>query len=60
VIGAPFLLVLTGGTVWLAVGRALRPVAQIHGAVTAITLAEESHGGRGRRNHGPFGIELSP
>jgi len=39
VIGVPFLLVLAGGTVWLVVGRALRPVEQIRGAVTAITLA---------------------
>ncbi|HEV2251978.1 MAG TPA: HAMP domain-containing sensor histidine kinase [Streptosporangiaceae bacterium] len=38
VIGVPFLLVLAGGTVWLVVGRALRPVEQIRGAVTAITL----------------------
>jgi len=39
VIGVPVLLVLAGGTVWLVVGRALRPVEQIRGAVTAITLA---------------------
>jgi len=38
VIGVPVLLVLAGGTVWLVVGRALRPVEQIRGAVTAITL----------------------
>jgi signal transduction histidine kinase len=42
VIGVPFLLVLAGGTVWLVVGRALRPVEQIRGAVTAITLADLS------------------
>jgi signal transduction histidine kinase len=42
VIGVPFLLVLAGGTVWLVVGRALRPVGQIRGAVTAITLADLS------------------
>jgi len=41
-IGVPFLLVLAGGTVWLVVGRALRPVEQIRGAVTAITLADLS------------------
>ena len=41
VIGVPFLLVLAGGTVWL-VGRALRPVEQIRGAVTAITSADLS------------------
>ena len=39
VIGVPFLLVLACGTVWLVVGRALRPVEHIRGAVTAITLA---------------------
>ncbi len=42
VIGVPFLLVLAGGTVWLVVGRALRPVEQLRGAVTAITLADLS------------------
>ena len=42
VIGVPFLLVLAGGTVWLVVGRALRPVEQIRGAVTAITSADLS------------------
>jgi signal transduction histidine kinase len=42
VIGVPFLLVLAGGTVWLVVGRALRPVGQIRGAVTAITSADLS------------------
>jgi signal transduction histidine kinase len=42
VIGVPVLLVLTGGTVWLVVGRALRPVEQIRGAVTAITSADLS------------------
>jgi len=39
VIGVPVLLVLAGSTVWLVVGRALRPVEQIRGAVTAITSA---------------------
>ena len=38
----PFLLVLACGTVWLVVGRALRPVEQIRGAVTAITSADLS------------------
>ena len=42
VIGVPVLLVLAGGTVWLVVGRALRPVEQIRGAVTAITSADLS------------------
>ena len=42
VIGVPFLLVLAGGTVWLVVGRALRPVEKIRGAVTAITSADLS------------------
>ena len=42
VIGVLFLLVLAGGTVWLVVGRALRPVEQIRGAVTAITSADLS------------------
>ena len=42
IIGVPFLLVLAGGTVWLVVGHALRPVEQIRGAVTAITSADLS------------------
>ena len=42
VIGVPVLLVLASGTVWLVVGRALRPVEQIRGAVTAITSADLS------------------
>jgi signal transduction histidine kinase len=42
IIGVPVLLVLACGTVWLVVGRALRPVEQIRGAVTAITLADLS------------------
>jgi signal transduction histidine kinase len=42
VIGVPFLLVLACGTVWLVVGRALRPVERIRGAVTAITSADLS------------------
>ena len=41
-IGVPFLLVLACGTVWLVAGRALRPVEQIRGAVTAITSADLS------------------
>ena len=42
VIGVPVLLVLACGTVWLVVGRALRPVEQIRAAVTAITSADLS------------------
>jgi signal transduction histidine kinase len=42
VIGVPLLLVLACGTVWLVVGRALRPVERIRGAVTAITHADLS------------------
>jgi signal transduction histidine kinase len=42
IIGVPFLLVLACGTVWLVVGRALRPVEQIREAVTAITSADLS------------------
>jgi signal transduction histidine kinase len=42
VIGVPTLLVLACGTVWLCVGRALRPVEQIRSAVTAITHADLS------------------
>jgi signal transduction histidine kinase len=42
VIGVPFLLLLTCGTVWLVVGRALSPVEQIRDAVTAITHADLS------------------
>ena len=42
IIGVPVLLVLAGGTVWLVAGRALRPVEQIRGAVTAITSADLS------------------
>ena len=42
IIGVPVLLVLACGTVWLVVERALRPVEQIRGAVTAITLADLS------------------
>jgi signal transduction histidine kinase len=41
-IGVPVLLVLACGTVWLVVGRALRPVEQIRSAVTAITSADLS------------------
>jgi len=42
IIGVPVLLVLACGTVWLVTGRALRPVEQIRGAVTAITSADLS------------------
>ncbi|HEY0999755.1 MAG TPA: HAMP domain-containing sensor histidine kinase, partial [Streptosporangiaceae bacterium] len=42
IIGVPVLLVLACGTVWLVAGRALRPVEQIRGAVTAITSADLS------------------
>jgi signal transduction histidine kinase len=42
IIGVPALLVLACGTVWLVTGRALRPVEQIRGAVTAITSADPS------------------
>lgn len=37
--GVPIILLLAGGTVWLIVGRALRPVEEIRHAVTAITSA---------------------
>jgi signal transduction histidine kinase len=36
-VGLPALLVLAGGTIWLVVGRALRPVEQIRRTVTDIT-----------------------
>ena len=58
VIGVPFLLVLAGGTVWLVVGRALRPVEQIRGAVTAITQRRPvaaRPGARHRRRDRPPG-----
>jgi signal transduction histidine kinase len=42
VIGLPSLLVLACGTIWLVVGRSLRPVERIRGTVTAITLADLS------------------
>ena len=42
VFGVPGLLVLACGTVWLFVGRALRPVEQIRGAVSAISHADLS------------------
>ena len=42
VIGVPGLLVLACGTIWLVVGRALRPVERIRGAVTAISHADLS------------------
>ena len=41
-IGVPGILVLAGTTVWLVVGRALRPVEQIRQAVTEITAADLS------------------
>jgi signal transduction histidine kinase len=42
IIGVPGILVLAAGTVWLVVGRALRPVEQIRRAVTEITAADLS------------------
>lgn len=39
-IGLPIILVLAAGTVWLVVGRALRPVERIRHAVTDITSAD--------------------
>jgi signal transduction histidine kinase len=42
VFGVPGLLILACGTVWLVVGRALRPVEQIRGAVSAISHADLS------------------
>jgi signal transduction histidine kinase len=41
-IGVPGLLVLACGTIWLIVGRALRPVERIRGAAAAITGADLS------------------
>ena len=38
----PIILILSAGTVWLVVGRALRPVEKIRNAVTAITSADLS------------------
>jgi signal transduction histidine kinase len=38
--GIPIILLLAGGTVWLIVGRALRPVEEIRHAVTDITSAD--------------------
>jgi signal transduction histidine kinase len=40
--GLPVILVLAAGTVWLVVGRALRPVEKIRHAVTDITSADLS------------------
>jgi signal transduction histidine kinase len=40
--GLPVILILSAGTVWLVVGRALRPVEQIRLAVTDITSADLS------------------
>jgi signal transduction histidine kinase len=42
VFGVPGLLTLACGTVWLVAGRALRPVEQIRGAVSAISHADLS------------------
>ncbi|WP_152617493.1 sensor histidine kinase [Phaeacidiphilus oryzae] len=41
-IGLPLILALAAGTVWLVVGRALRPVEEIRQAVTDITSADLS------------------
>jgi signal transduction histidine kinase len=41
-LGLPVILVLAAGTVWLVVGRALRPVEKIRHAVTDITSADLS------------------
>lgn len=41
-IGVPGILLLAGGTVWLVVGRALRPVEQIRRTTTEITAADLS------------------
>lgn len=41
-VGVPGILLLAAGTVWLVVGRALRPVEQIRQAVTEITAADLS------------------
>jgi signal transduction histidine kinase len=38
--GVPAIVLLAAGTVWLVVGRALRPVERIRHAVTAITAAD--------------------
>src|SRR5216683_3280033 len=40
--GLPVILILAAGTVWLVVGRALRPVERIRHAVTDITSADLS------------------
>jgi signal transduction histidine kinase len=39
-VGVPGILILAAGTVWLVVGRALRPVERIRQAVTEITAAD--------------------
>ncbi|MDQ1540320.1 MAG: hypothetical protein QOH29_1046, partial [Actinomycetota bacterium] len=41
-LGLPIILILAAGTVWLVVGRALRPVEKIRHAVTDITSADLS------------------
>jgi signal transduction histidine kinase len=40
--GAPGVLILTAGTIWLVMGRALRPVERIRRTVTEITAADLS------------------
>jgi signal transduction histidine kinase len=42
IIGVPAIVLLAAGTIWLVVGRALRPVEQIRHAVTEITTADLS------------------
>jgi signal transduction histidine kinase len=42
IFGVPGIVLLAAGTVWLVVGRALRPVEQIRHAVTDITSADLS------------------
>ncbi len=42
ILGVPGILLLAAGTVWLVVGRALRPVERIRHAVTDITSADLS------------------
>ena len=45
-VGVPGILLLAAGTVWLVVGRALRPVEQIRQAVTEITGKVGNEGNR--------------
>ncbi|MEN3304212.1 MAG: hypothetical protein V7603_414 [Micromonosporaceae bacterium] len=42
IVGVPGIVLLAAGTIWLVVGRALRPVEQIRHAVTDITSADLS------------------